>query len=133
MLVSNHSSIITQICIPCNCIFFCRAVAHALETLGLSKGSAIAIDMPMDVYSVVVYLAIVLAGYVVVSIADSFSPNEISTRLLISKAKAIFTQVCPVHSFKEFLCTCLLFLLKRLVYKSELIWSYFYALNVFPF
>ncbi|XP_015883196.3 hexanoyl-CoA synthase [Ziziphus jujuba] len=67
-------------------------VAHALEKLGLDKGSAIAIDMPMDVRSVIIYLAIVLAGYVVVSIADSFAPLEISTRLRISQAKAIFTQ-----------------------------------------
>lgn len=72
-----------------------RLVAYALDTLGLDKGSAIAIDMPMDVNSVVIYLAIVLAGYVVVSIADSFAPNEISTRLVLSKAKAIFTQVSP--------------------------------------
>uniref|UniRef100_A0A0V0IPK4 Putative acyl-activating enzyme 17, peroxisomal-like n=1 Tax=Solanum chacoense TaxID=4108 RepID=A0A0V0IPK4_SOLCH len=48
--------------------------------------------MPMDVNSVVIYLAIVIAGYVVVSIADSFAPTEIATRLMISKAKAIFTQ-----------------------------------------
>lgn len=67
-------------------------VAHALETLGLPKGSAIAIDMPMNVTAVIVYLAIVLAGYVVVSIADSFAPREISLRLKISNAKAIFTQ-----------------------------------------
>lgn len=61
--------------------------------MGLEKGSAIAIDMPMNVKSVVIYLAIVLAGYVVVSIADSFAAREISTRLKISKAKVIFTQV----------------------------------------
>ncbi|KAJ7956550.1 acyl-activating enzyme 17 [Quillaja saponaria] len=67
-------------------------VAYALEALGLNKGSAIAIDMPMNVKSVVIYLAIVLAGYVVVSIADSFSAREISKRLKISKSKAIFTQ-----------------------------------------
>ncbi|XP_023767126.1 probable acyl-activating enzyme 17, peroxisomal [Lactuca sativa] len=67
-------------------------VAYALGTLGLEKGSAIAIDMPMDVNSVVIYLAIILAGHVVVSIADSFAPTEISTRLVLSKAKAIFTQ-----------------------------------------
>ncbi|XAR63868.1 Acetate--CoA ligase [Bertholletia excelsa] len=67
-------------------------VAHALDTLGLRKGSAIAIDMPMDVNSVVIYLAIVLAGYIVVSIADSFAPSEIAARIRISKAKAIFTQ-----------------------------------------
>ncbi|KAM7267608.1 hypothetical protein ACFE04_009774 [Oxalis oulophora] len=67
-------------------------VAHGLNALGLDKGSAIAIDMPMNVSSVVIYLAIVLAGYVVVSIADSFASSEISTRLKISGAKAIFTQ-----------------------------------------
>ncbi|KAG4957310.1 hypothetical protein JHK85_043690 [Glycine max] len=62
-------------------------VAYALQSLGLEKGSAIAIDMPMNVKSVVIYLAIVLASYVVVSIADSFAASEISTRLKISKAK----------------------------------------------
>lgn len=67
-------------------------VAHAIETLKLENGSAVAIDMPMDVNSIVIYLAIVLAGYVAVSIADSFAPSEISSRLKISKAKAIFTQ-----------------------------------------
>lgn len=76
-----------------------RLVAYGLETLGLEKGSAIAIDMPMDVKSVVIYLAIVLAGYVVVSIADSFAPSEISTRLVLSKAKAIFTQVSLYRFF----------------------------------
>lgn len=70
-----------------------RLVAHALNALDLDEESAIAIDMPMNVESVIIYLAIVLAGHVVVSIADSFSPREISTRLKISKAKAIFTQV----------------------------------------
>lgn len=72
---------------------FCSHVANALDTLGLEKGSAIAIDMPMNPIAVIIYLAIVLAGYVVVSIADSFAPAEISTRLTISKTKAIFTQV----------------------------------------
>ncbi|XP_074317099.1 putative acyl-activating enzyme 17, peroxisomal isoform X2 [Silene latifolia] len=67
-------------------------VAHALDALGLPCGSAIAIDMPMNVESVIVYLAIVLTGNIVVSIADSFAPSEISTRLKIANAKAIFTQ-----------------------------------------
>jgi acyl-coenzyme A synthetase/AMP-(fatty) acid ligase len=38
-------------------------------------------------------LAIILAGFVVVSIADSFAAKEIATRLRVSKAKGIFTQV----------------------------------------
>jgi acyl-coenzyme A synthetase/AMP-(fatty) acid ligase len=72
---------------------FVSQVANALECLGLQQGDAIAIDMPMNVYAVTAYLAIILAGFVVVSIADSFVPNEIRVRIQISKAKAIFTQV----------------------------------------
>ena len=67
-------------------------VAHAIEALGLPAGSPIAIDMPMTAESVEIYLGIVLAGSIVVSIADSFSPTEIRTRLEIAGAKAIFTQ-----------------------------------------
>ncbi|KAK9669045.1 hypothetical protein RND81_13G105100 [Saponaria officinalis] len=67
-------------------------VAHAIDALGLPGGSAIAIDMPMNVESVIVYLSIVLTGNIVVSIADSFAPSEISVRLKLAKAKAIFTQ-----------------------------------------
>ena len=52
-----------------------------------------AIDMPMTVEAVVAYLGIVLAGCVVVAIADSFAAAEIAMRLRIAKAKAIVTQV----------------------------------------
>ncbi|KAI5562352.1 hypothetical protein POPTR_015G056000v4 [Populus trichocarpa] len=76
-------------------------VAYALNALGLDRGSAIAIDMPMNVESVIIYLAIVLAGHVVVSIADSFAPLEISTRLKISEAKAIFTQDLIIRGDKS--------------------------------
>ncbi|KAK4258234.1 hypothetical protein QN277_007706 [Acacia crassicarpa] len=57
-----------------------------------SKGDAIAIDMQMTVNAVIIYLAIIVAGCVVVSIADSFAPKEIAVRLRVSKAKGIFTQ-----------------------------------------
>lgn len=67
-------------------------MANALDVM-FSKGDAIAIDMPMTVNAVIIYLAIVLSGLVVVSIADSFAAKEIATRLRVSKAKAIFTQV----------------------------------------
>jgi acetyl-CoA synthetase len=67
-------------------------VALALRSLGLKKGDAWAIDMPMTVQSVYIYLGIILAGGVVVSIADSFAPVEIQTRLEIAKAKGVFTQ-----------------------------------------
>lgn len=76
-------------------------VAHALDTQ-FAKGDAIAIDMPMTSTAVIVYLAIVLAGCVVVSIADSFAAKEIATRMYISKAKGIFTQDFIVRGGRKF-------------------------------
>ncbi|MDM9379745.1 AMP-binding protein [Chlorogloeopsis sp. ULAP01] len=67
-------------------------VANGLVEAGFAPGDAIAIAMPMTAESVAIYLGIVKAGCVVVSIADSFAADEIATRLRISKAKAIFTQ-----------------------------------------
>ena len=46
----------------------------------------------MTVDAVVIYLGIIYAGCAAVSIADSFAPSEISTRLQIAEAKAIFVQ-----------------------------------------
>ncbi|KAL0369929.1 UNVERIFIED_CONTAM: putative acyl-activating enzyme 18, peroxisomal [Sesamum angustifolium] len=77
-------------------------VANALDLMTFSKGDAIAIDMPMTATAVIIYLAIVLAGFVVVSIADSFAPKEIATRLRISQAKAIFTQDFIVRGGRRF-------------------------------
>lgn len=67
-------------------------VANSLIKQGFSAGDAIAIAMPMNLYAVAIYLGIIKMGGVVVSIADSFSSNEISVRLNIAKTKAIFTQ-----------------------------------------
>lgn len=70
----------------------CRLVANAVD-MTFSKGDAIAVDMPMTVNAIVIYFGIILAGCVVVSIADSFAAKEIATRLRVSNAKGIFTQV----------------------------------------
>ncbi|GAB4821930.1 hypothetical protein N2152v2_008976 [Parachlorella kessleri] len=67
-------------------------VAEALRAAGLKPGDAVAIDMPLTVEAVAIYLGIVLAGCVVVSIADSFAAGEIASRLRIANARAIFTQ-----------------------------------------
>jgi acetyl-CoA synthetase len=67
-------------------------VANGLVNAGFQKGDAIAIMMPMTAESVAIYLGIVKAGCIVVSIADSFSSAEITRRLYLSNAKAIFTQ-----------------------------------------
>ena len=67
-------------------------VANGLVDAGFGKGDAIAIDMPMTAESVAIYLGIVAAGCVAVSIADSFAAHEIQMRLHLSGARAIFTQ-----------------------------------------
>ncbi|KAI3823185.1 hypothetical protein L1987_04617 [Smallanthus sonchifolius] len=76
-------------------------VANALKGM-FSKGDPIAIDMPMTVTAVIIYLAIIYSGFVVVSIADSFASKEIATRLRVSKSKAIFTQDYIVRGGKKF-------------------------------
>ncbi len=67
-------------------------IANSLISNKYIAGDAIAIDMPMTQYAVAIYLGIVKMGGVVVSIADSFSAEEIETRLRLANAKAIFTQ-----------------------------------------
>ncbi len=76
-------------------------VANGLLQKGLKKGDAIAILMAMNMESVAIYLGIVKAGMVVVSIADSFAPEEIATRIRISKAKLIFTQEDLIRGGKK--------------------------------
>jgi len=67
-------------------------VARGVQALGLGRGDAVAICMPMTAPSVAIYLGLIRAGCVVVSIADSFAADEIAKRLRIARAKAIVTQ-----------------------------------------
>jgi acetyl-CoA synthetase len=76
-------------------------VANALTGAGFNPGDAIAIDMPMTAESVAIYLGIIKAGCVVVSIADSFAPDEIKVRLRLANAKAIFTQDYILRAGKQ--------------------------------
>jgi acetyl-CoA synthetase len=69
-----------------------QKIAHSLLALGRQPGDRIAIDMPMTAEAVAIYLGIVRMGAVVVSIADSFAPQEIATRLRLSEAEMVFTQ-----------------------------------------
>lgn len=82
-----------------------RLVANALDGV-FTKGDAVAIDMPMTSTAVIIYLAIVLAGYVVVSIADSFAAKEIASRMRIANAKGIFTQVMFLIFIQVTFLTC---------------------------
>ena len=72
--------------------------AAGFAAAGFSIGDAIAIVMPMNVEAVVAYLGTVAAGGVVVSIADSFAPHEIETRLVITSPVAIVTQTRAVRA-----------------------------------
>ncbi len=67
-------------------------IANSFHNFGLSKGDKIAIDMAMTLEAVAIYLAAIKAGIVVATIADSFTPNEISVRLKITNPKLVFTQ-----------------------------------------
>ncbi|MDA1138161.1 MAG: AMP-binding protein [Planctomycetota bacterium] len=67
-------------------------VANGLTDAGFERGDAIGICMPMNVESVVIYLGIIRAGCVAVSIADSFAPDAIAARNTIAKVVGIFTQ-----------------------------------------
>lgn len=67
-------------------------ISNSLRKIGLQKGEFIAINMAMNLESIAIYLAAIQAGNPVVTIADSFTPNEIEVRLRITKPKVIFTQ-----------------------------------------
>jgi len=76
-------------------------IANGLSELGLKQGDKIAIDIPMTVEAVAIYLAGIKAGMPIVTIADSFTPNEIAVRLKITKPKVIFTQDVLQRAGKE--------------------------------
>jgi acetyl-CoA synthetase len=67
-------------------------VSNGLIRAGFRPGDAVAIDMPMNAAAVAIYLGLVQAGLVAVSIADSLAPEEVAVRLKLADAKAIFTQ-----------------------------------------
>jgi acetyl-CoA synthetase len=67
-------------------------VAGGLIAAGCGPGDALAIYMPMTIEAVAIYLGVIRAGGVVVSIADSLAPQEIAVRLRLAAAKGIFTQ-----------------------------------------
>ncbi len=67
-------------------------IANSLIKQGIKSGEKIAIAMPMNQYAIAIYLGIIKMGGIVVSIADSFSSQEMETRMAITHTKIIFTQ-----------------------------------------
>ncbi len=76
-------------------------IANGLVKIGLKEGDRIAIDLPMTLEAVAIYLAAIKAGMPVVTIADSFTSNEIAVRLKITKPKLIITQDFLLRGGKE--------------------------------
>ena len=75
--------------------------AYGFVAAGMEPGDRVAIAMVMNVESVIAYIGTVLAGGVVVSIADSFAADEIATRLRIAGADTIVTQDVIVRAGKQ--------------------------------
>lgn len=75
-------------------------IANSIQKQGLRTGDTIAIDMPMTVEAVAIYLAGLKVGTPIATIADSFSPKEIAVRLQITKPKLIFTQDVQLRAGK---------------------------------
>ncbi len=65
--------------------------ANGLRARGFEPGDSVALYMPMTPECVVAYLGTVRAGCRVVSVADSFSADELRTRLEIGGARAVVT------------------------------------------
>ncbi|MEQ9104307.1 MAG: AMP-binding protein [Rhodothermales bacterium] len=68
----------------------CRC-ANALHSLGLVKGDAVGLYMPMTVELAVAFLAIIKIGGVILPLFSGYGPQAIATRLNDAGAKALFT------------------------------------------
>jgi acetyl-CoA synthetase len=66
-------------------------LAHAIETLGLSKGDRVALYLPTTPEVVVILYACFKLGLVVVPIFSGFGPTACATRLQDSGARVLFT------------------------------------------
>ena len=68
----------------------CRC-AHALRSLGLGKGDAVGLFMPMTPEIVIAFLAIAKIGGIILPLFSGYGPEAIATRLNDGGAKALFT------------------------------------------
>ena len=77
-------------------------IAKSFSSIGVAIGDTIAIDLPMTLECVAIYLAAIKAGVKVATIGDSFTVNEIAIRLDITKPKVVFTQDFLARAGKTF-------------------------------
>lgn len=78
---------------------FSDQIAAGLLKQGYQKGDRIALFMPLNLDSVASYLGIIKAGLVVVSVADSFSSEELQNRLTIADCHSVITS--PGYSYNN--------------------------------
>ncbi len=76
-------------------------VANGMDDLGVPRRGRVAVYLPMTPEAVAIYLGVILAGRVVVGIADASAPEEFAKRARISDAKAVFTIDAYVRDGKE--------------------------------
>jgi acetyl-CoA synthetase len=76
-------------------------VANGLVAAGFRPGDAVAIYLPMTIESVAIYLGIIRAGCVAVSIADSLAAEEIAVRLRLADVTGVFTQDAMLRGGKR--------------------------------
>ena len=66
-------------------------VANALRSLGLGKGDAIAVFMPMTPECVIAMLAIIKIGGIFLPLFSGYGADAVASRLADAEAKALFT------------------------------------------
>ncbi len=66
-------------------------VLYSMKKAGLKAGDYVGIDMPMTLEAVVIYLAALKGGMPVITVADSFSPEQIAVRFSIVRPALVFT------------------------------------------
>ncbi len=68
----------------------CRC-ANALRALGLGKGDAVGLYMPMTPELCIAFLAVIKIGGVILPLFSGYGPSAVATRLNDAGAKALFT------------------------------------------
>lgn len=75
--------------------------AGGLSGLGFKPGDAVVIYAPLSSEAIIGYLALIKLGLVPVSVADSFSAEELKKRIAISKAKAVLASAGYIYGGKQ--------------------------------
>jgi acetyl-CoA synthetase len=77
-------------------------IANSFTDFNIVVGDTIAINLPMTLEAVAIYLAGIKAGLKVATVVDSFSTEEIKVRFAITKPKLVFTQDAIKRANKTF-------------------------------